>query len=284
MVAHRNRIDEVLSAGLARMRLEPTGGKNDKRKATSDAKAYWEDLKSALEMAKVRNDQERDALEYLETVRGDEIHKQLKREEEANANYSLDELIDAYRDYGGRKAAMEQMRRDYDASRNDMNALKNKQDTDDYDEELWSEFLEALKNKQGDDDYDEELWSRVSHDLLLQTFAWNGDAVDRLHSDDPPLQVPKRPRLPVDNTRRNNINKIKREFITNWVNEHPLETLKKSDPIVTYLMEDLDKLGTGPITWESIKQTWRYLNDRRRLGPLIAHGDAGYVQRRKPMA
>lgn len=260
MAPLRSRLDEVLSAGFAHMRLVPTGMRSNKRNVASD----WEEVAMELEAARTRDEEDRQAHKYLKSVSDDELSKQAKqlaREQKAMpknrlgakhaANrYGLQELMDAYGDDGGREAAKERLRNEYAAS---------------------PESLQGLVGDDDDDEDDEKLYSEFTDEDLLQEFVNNGDVADRLHADEAlgvdevreELEALKESPVPMTNALRN---KIKRRMISEWVNKHPGVSLPREDPMVKYLMEDLAKLGTGPITWDGIRQTWRVLENERRTG------------------
>ena len=181
----------------------------------------------------------------------------------AASHYGVQELMDAYRDDGGRKAAKERLRKDHAASPNS---------------------LKELAGEYSDDD--EKLYSEFSKEDVLQEFVNNGDVADRMHADETldvyevreELEELKESPVPMNNNQRN---RIKRSMIKEWVYKYPGLSLERSDPMVKYLMEDLAELGADPISWEAIRQTWRVLDAERRTGFREAHKRSGY--RRMPV-
>ena len=279
MAPLRSRIDEVLSAGLAHMRLAPTGMLSDKRKATSDED--WEEVARELKTARKRDDEDRRARAFLHSMGVNELSRQaeqLAREEEAMpknrlgakhaaSHYGVQELMDAYRDDGGREAAKERLRKEHAASPNS---------------------LKELEGEYSDDD--EKLYSEFTEEDVLQEFVNNGDVADRMHADETldgyevrekleELKELKESPVPMTNNQRN---LIKRAMIKEWVHKHPGVSLPREDPMVEYLMKDLAKLGAAPISWEAIRQTWRVLAKEHLTGFREAHKRSGYRQIQVP--
>ena len=240
MAAHRSRIDEVLSAGLARMRLAPTGMLSDKREATSDEED-WEQVAREQYDADTRKHRDLRARAYMNSLSDSEHRrqdKQLRREVRAMPEVS--------------EAAEERLHKEHAASHYSL-----------------EELMDAYSHGGGDDNNQDPEFTEEDY---FRVFVDNSSSSDRRQEDD---EFPTVEESAARNKKTRD--KIKRNVIKAWLDRHPRPDAKLliTDPIVKYLMEDLVGVGADPLSWATILQTWRVIRDERLTGFREANKRSG---------
>ena len=230
MATLRSRIDEVLSAGLARMRLAPTGMLSDKREATSDEED-WEQVAREQYDADTRKHRDLRALAYMNSLSDSEHRrqdKQLRREVRAMPKVS--------------EEVEERLRKEYAASHYSL-----------------EELMDAYSHGGGDDN---DEYPEFTEEDYFREFVDNSSSSDRRQRDD---EFPTVDESAADNNKARD--KIKRDMLNEWVDRNPdARTLTRTDPLVKYLMEELGMGWADPLSWAQISKTFRDIKTHRRLG------------------
>lgn len=232
MAPLRSRIDEVLSAGLAHMRLAPTGTRAEKRNAPLD----WGEVAAALNVA------------------GEAKRTRDKEEQEREQ-----ELLEDLRSVGVRELTREVNKHVARLTPADKAGLdKRLADAADH---YTIDPLEAWKLLGVDKDDDDEPPSvQLTEEELWQAFIMQSDLANQLYADETlvPHDERKAPRV----TRRE-FNEIRNRELSKWVHDNPGEKLTNRHRLVKYLMTELPVYGVEAPSWDSIREKWKKLEKER---------------------